>query len=165
MESLLASCLCHGSHSSGFSAAPLKQVLELTAYHLATEESETLTGLKKEGLLSEFKDMAFPVLSVPGAQWPEAIAKWAPYLCNFERTCNKDMIDIAAYHISGEALTQTCVLSGESKWHTNKVGSAMVREILDRVPADSPIHIVLSTPLVKRVTFREGSFHGYLNTN
>ena len=179
LEGILASVLCIASHSNGINGAKFINMLHHVAYHLATKVDRGKLGIlrhekenkkSKEEIspqaidcLSKFSDQIFPFLSAPNTRWPESLKSHFPSLTNSARTISEKRIDWDA---------EKCALfpgplyesSGESKFRTRKIDLEVMKRILERVPKNSYIHIVLTTRL-QNSYFTKTSINSVLENN
>lgn len=142
LEALLASALCVASRANGVGGICLRDYICALFSHIQLSERLQLYNLKTEGLNDLLRELlnnfVIPVLAPPNQEWPKLVScipnsKFG-YLA---RAKNKDRIDV----------TTNFNLSGESKDHKKTISAKIMRDILNRVPVNTKVHIIFASSL------------------
>ena len=142
LEATVSGALILSSHQDGFSGTNIKKLLSGFFYEMDLTNSHPNPDVVVPNDLQSFMDIVVPFLSPPNQKWPERLLRGELNLGNFERTSNSKRLDFQA--CIGEYL-----VSGECKDHATPLSSTTLRDILERVPEKSRVHLVVTNRLAK----------------
>ena len=136
LEAILASCLCVASRSNGIGGVCLEAFI-CSVFSHAEKQKELKTyslkmpGNAPESLLTLLANFIIPNLAPPNQKWPECVQSIPQgRFGQIFRSRNQNRLD----------LTTDFGLTGESK--DQKVKIQTMREIIERIPKTSKVHIV-----------------------
>jgi hypothetical protein len=145
LEACMASTIVHASHMNGVAGIGFKDFLPQLAYELYPGEDAIAGPGKLTGqLLTACNDRRIPFLLAPNQEldrdFIKACHQAGAFFSTCERTINAKRIDFAAMNMG---------LSGEAKDYAKDLDIDIMKTILERVPKDSAIHIVMTRRLQK----------------
>jgi hypothetical protein len=158
LKACMVSTIVHASHMNGVTGIAFQDFLPQLAYELYTEEDATAGPGHLIGKpLTVFNERKIPFLLAPNQELNSDFIKEfddaGALLATCQRTVNTDRIDFAATDM---------VLTVEAKDCSGNTDPAVIKAILERVPKDSSIHIVLTKGLQKSC-YTENDFREYVS--
>ena len=172
LESLAGVAMEVASHEHGVRGGPVESFLGLVAAELFHEYPSSWTWRDgagpREYLSSGLLKMIVPYLSSANDRWPDAIhlipgCKFG----NLIRSEDESQIDFAvetrppsrAGNIKKKNTERKN--TGEAKNHENAVNAKTMRDLLDRVPPSSQVHIVFASTVQEKYFTRDGTWEEF----
>jgi hypothetical protein len=142
LEAVLASVVCLASHSMGIGGAAFAPFMKSLVYHLQVREDTEATAVQIENidLFTGMSQFTVPFLTPPNTNWPEFVTKLpGGNFGNLKRTKNSDGVDLGCYSVADKKLG----IYGESKDYSKNLDGATVAGILQKIPMETKLHLVL----------------------
>ncbi|TMW61879.1 hypothetical protein Poli38472_010942 [Pythium oligandrum] len=145
LEALVSAAMVLASHKGGVGGVAFPAFLGALLFQLGVTRTDEPTALpvvlnKKSG--TGTANIIVPFLSAPNVEWPlwllEDWQSLGARLDNLHRTVNETRID---FRIGSG------VISGECKDYSDALKIDVIKGILERIPDDSSIHIVVTNKL------------------
>ncbi|KAI3659907.1 hypothetical protein MP638_003407 [Amoeboaphelidium occidentale] len=140
LEACMVSTIVHASHMNGVTGIAFHDFLPHLAYEFYTEEDATAGPGQLIGKpLTVFNERKIPFLLAPNQElnsdFSREFEEAGALLATCQRTINADRIDFAAMNMD---------LTVEAKDCSGNTDPAVMKAILERVPKDSSIHILMT---------------------
>ena len=173
LESLAGVAMEVASHEHGVSGGPVESFLGLVAAELLQEYPSSWTWRDgagpREYLSSGLLKMIVPYLSSANDRWPDAIhlipgCKFG----NLIRSEDESQIDFAVEtrppSRAGNIKMKKNIernITAETENHENAVNAKTMRDLLDRVPPSSQVHIVFASTVQEKYFTRDGTWEKF----
>lgn len=164
LEVLCCLAIQMASHRCGLQGVPFNDFVRLVVAELLLVGQPLHWKQKGRGVLRLqplFEDYKVPYMSPCNNPWPEGLGRIAGCnVGNLNRTPDKDRIDFSV----GKDMSGNDI-SGEAKNYEGGVNTDVMRQMLERIPEESKVHLIFCSSLQKSYFKKRGSWERVVQNN